>query len=72
MRIESYGPQAFQPVAAMRNGAGTAPVASAETTEPISAQEKLRRLLDEKRTLTQSAFEPQAEVTLGKHIDLRV
>jgi len=72
MRIESYGPQAFQPAAAMRNAAGTPPVNSTAETEATSPQEKLRRLLDEKRALTQSAFEPQAEATLGQHIDLRV
>jgi hypothetical protein len=38
-----------------------------------TAQEKLRRLLDEKRHIAESVFQEQTpESELGQHIDLRV
>jgi hypothetical protein len=70
MRIEGYPP--FTPP--VQNTAGKAPAHNtrAAAEEPMSAQDKLAKLLDEKRWLTESVFGGDPEGELGKHIDLRV
>ncbi len=69
MRIEGYPP--FTPSAMparSRIPAQDAPAAE----ESVTAQEKLARLLDEKRWMTEAAFNENPSGELGKHIDLRV
>jgi hypothetical protein len=81
MRIEGYGLNTTPPGAPAKRPAGTsatppaATFAQAEATagEGISAQDKLRMMIEEKQWMAQAAFEgatPESE--LGKHIDLRV
>jgi len=77
MRIEGYTlPVAPVAVPNLRPAA-TAAVqtespAPLEDGEPLNAHERLRRLLDEKRGLAQTAFDAPQVAELGKHIDLRV
>ncbi|MBU0508908.1 hypothetical protein KKH27_08745 [bacterium] len=72
MRIESYGTHVFPRIPAA-GPQGTASADPASGSDQLSPQERLRLLLEEKRSLTQTAFEPTAgEPTLGKYIDLRV
>jgi hypothetical protein len=70
MRIEGYPPL----VPAIHPASGKTPAQSASATQEsqLSPQEKLARLLDEKRWLTESAFGGDSAGELGKHIDLRV
>jgi hypothetical protein len=68
MRIEGY-PIPVSPAMPQAKGAATA----VAEDEPLTAQEKLRRLLEERHSLTEAIFsEPGGEGELGKHIDLRV
>jgi hypothetical protein len=68
MRIDGYPLAPQMPPAAAPKRAD-APAAGAE----LSAQEKLRRLLDEKRSQSAPAYESEPEPGhLGRHIDLRV
>ena len=67
MRIEGYPP--FPTVRPTASGKAPAQNAAAEELSP---QDKFARLLDEKRRLTEIAFEGNPEGELGKHIDLRV
>ncbi|MFZ5434427.1 MAG: hypothetical protein ACOZB3_11730 [Calditrichota bacterium] len=75
MRIESYN---LNPFPTTLNGVrpttptpGGTPKPAAETTE-LSAQDKLRMLLEEKRTLALQFESDPSGQTLGKNIDLRV
>ncbi|HEY3295740.1 MAG TPA: hypothetical protein VGL38_09895 [bacterium] len=70
MRIEGYPPlmPSIQPAGA-KTPAHSAKPAPEET---LTAQEKLARLLDEKRWMSDAAFGGDPEGELGKHIDLRV
>jgi hypothetical protein len=68
MRIEGYPPFA-QAVASANRPAATQ---NASPEENLSAQDKLARLLDEKRWMGESAFGGDASGELGQHIDLRV
>jgi hypothetical protein len=82
MRIDAYGPSLtsftnskaaprLQPVA-QENAKSAAPE-SASNPSPLSAQEKFRELLDEKRLTSLQAFdEEHSAAVLGAHIDLRV
>lgn len=83
MRIEGYPlpvhptiPQAPRPAAqAPAASVPNAPVESqaTEESEPLTAQEKLRRVLEERHWLTEAVFSQSGgEGELGKHIDLRV
>jgi len=83
MRIEGYPiplhpaiPQAPRPATQTPTaGSSNSPAASqaVEENEPLTPQEKLRRVLEERHWLTEAVFSqagPEGE--LGKHIDLRV
>ena len=70
MRIEGYPP--FTPPVQSAVGKAPAQNTRAASEENLSAQDKLARLLDEKRWMTESAFGGNPEGELGKHIDLRV
>ena len=64
MRIDSYGPLSIpkNPLNPPTEAGGA-----------MSAHEKLRRLIEEKQSMVQSAFEAENSVPeLGKIIDLRV
>jgi hypothetical protein len=78
MRVEGYTPNPAslppvnkRPVAPLQKEAAQS-TATGESAE-VTPHEKLRRLLEEKRTMSEAAFEnPAAGPELGKHIDLRV
>jgi hypothetical protein len=69
MRIEGYPPFA-PPVSPSNRTAGT-PLASA-SQENLTPQERLAKLLDEKRWMGEAAFNENPSGELGQHIDLRV
>ena len=80
MRIEGYAlptapaaapnlrPNVVSPAAAVQSDS-PAPL---DEGQPVSAHDRLRLLLDEKRGLAQAAFDAPQVPELGKHIDLRV
>jgi hypothetical protein len=69
MRIDGYPIRTQPQPAAAATKRADAPEGGAE----LSMKEKLRRLLEEKRSLSESAFESSAPAGhLGRHIDLRV
>jgi hypothetical protein len=83
MRIEGYPLPLLPPMPHAPRPAAQAPAASfpnapaenqaAEESEPLTPQERLRRVLEERHWLTEAVFSqagPEGE--LGKHIDLRV
>jgi hypothetical protein len=70
MRIEGYPP--IMPAAQPRGGKAVQAAASTPAEETLSPQQKLAKLLDEKRWLADSAFGGDPDGELGKHIDLRV
>ena len=83
MRIEGYPIPVHPTIPHTPRPAARAPAASVpnapaesqatEESEPLTAQERLRRVLEERHWLTEAVFSqagPEGE--LGKHIDLRV
>lgn len=79
MRIDGYNlnPSSLPPVgkrpATISQREAVPNAAAVEPDAELSPQEKLRRVLEEKRWMSEAAFEnPAAGPELGKHIDLRV
>jgi hypothetical protein len=83
MRIEGYPLPVLPPMPHATRPAAQAPAASfpnapaesqaAEESEPLTPQERLRRALEERHSLTEAIFSQSGgEGELGKHIDLRV
>ncbi|MCX6600585.1 MAG: hypothetical protein NT025_03375 [bacterium] len=83
MRIEGYPLPLLPPMPQSPRPAAQTPAASfpnapaesqaAEESEPLTPQERLRRLLEERHSLTEAIFsQSSGEGELGKHIDLRV
>jgi len=70
MRIDGYPP--FVPPPQPTSGKSPVQNTSAAPEEKISAQDKLARLLDEKRWMSEAAFGGDSSGELGKNIDLRV